>query len=93
MSLQLLKDYLKRIVTHPIVTRAFHAFWQTFLVVWLFGIPAVLAVAQAKGIGEGWQALIALTTAAGAAAFSAAKTYLVQLYKNWRVNIPEGGRS
>jgi hypothetical protein len=61
-----------------LVRRAAWTFTQTFLSVFFIGVPMVINTLQAQGVTSAKQALISLATAAGAAAFSALKTFVVK---------------
>lgn len=61
-----LKDFLRTIVRHPLVVRAFHTFIQAFLAVWLVSNFSMDKVTL---------------TAAIAAGISALKTMLVSMYE------------
>lgn len=60
-----------------LVNRAFHTFYQTFLVVFAGGLINVLSGFE-KGISTGKAAALALLLSALAAGISAVKTALVQ---------------
>jgi hypothetical protein len=70
-----------RLVSSPLVRRAFHTFWQTFTVVFVAGISDILNAFSSQGLKASSAALLALVVAAGAAGLSALKTQLVELSK------------
>lgn len=59
------------------VKRVVHTFWQTFLAVFLIGLPVIVAVLKAHGVSEAEKALLSLVTASAAAAFAAVKSIVV----------------
>lgn len=79
---QLLNKLWQRIKSSPIVVKAFHTFWQAFLATFVLGVPLVVYVLHAKGLGEAERAAISLAGASLAAALSATKTYLVSWWRN-----------
>lgn len=60
-----------------LLLRAWHTFWQTFVVVFGAGLLDVFNAFQ-KNVGAGKAALVALALSAVAAGLSALKTLIVQ---------------
>lgn len=61
------------------LVRVFHAFWQTFLGVFLLGLtPVVSDVLKTGSISGAKAALLALVAAAAAAGFSTIKNVIVK---------------
>lgn len=64
-----------------ILSRAFHTFWQAFVVVFAGGMWDTLSSFH-SGLGAGRSALLALVLSAAAAGLSALKTVYVQSKQN-----------
>lgn len=62
---------------NDVLMRAFHSFWQSFVVVFFGGLWNVLSAFQGGGLSGGKAAVVALVLAAVAAGLSALKTMFV----------------
>jgi hypothetical protein len=75
--MQKVKDIYRALVNNEHVMRVVHTFWQTFLAVFLIGLPVILSALKAHGVSEAEKALLSLVSASAAAGFAAVKALIV----------------
>lgn len=73
-----MKALLLKLWHDPLVNKAAHTFWQTFLALFLVGISGIArSLLKTHNISGAESALLSLVVASAAAAFSAVKTSVV----------------
>jgi len=77
-----MKNLLKKIkdfvVSHPILSKALHTFYQAFIGVFIIGLTPILTTALNGDIETAKLAMLSLLSASLAAGISALKTFIVQ---------------
>jgi hypothetical protein len=73
-----IKDY---VVSHPILSKALHTFYQAFIAVFVVGFTAVLNSVLNGDIETAKIAILSLLSASLAAGISALKTFILQKIK------------
>lgn len=83
--LSTLKSWLVALWSMPVVSRAVHTFWQTFLAVFIAGATPIMPMVLGHSYGDARTATLALVGAALAAALSATKTVAVAWWESRQV--------
>jgi len=80
-----MKNFFKKIknfvVSHPILSKALHTFYQAFIAVFIVGLTPVLTSTLNGDIETAKLAILSLLSASLASGISALKTFIVQKLK------------
>lgn len=76
-----MKKIIDFIKAHPLISKALHTFWQSFIAVFIVGLTPIVQNVLNGNIDLAKAGIIALITASVAAGFSALKTYILNVVK------------